>query len=203
MAKKIKKKAASVKKPVAKKTKKAVKATKKPAKATATKGPASAAKRAAKASAAKRATRPSVIINPYLNFKGNCEEAFNYYRSVFGGNFAYVGRFKEMPTGDGHSVPASEGEKIMHISLPISRETVLMGSDTSEAFGQVTTAGDNFAISITTASQALADKLYRGLSAGGKETMPMNKTFWGSYFGMLTDKFGIQWMISFDGTESK
>ncbi|MEO6230578.1 MAG: VOC family protein [Ferruginibacter sp.] len=138
------------------------------------------------------------VINPYLTFNGNCEEAFLFYRSVFGGEFPYVGRFKEMPPMDGKSVPVEEAEKIMHISLPISKETILMGSDTSAAFGQTANAGTNFSISITADSQAEADKLFNALVVGGKVTMPMGKTFWGSYFGMLTDKFGIAWMMSFD-----
>ena len=139
------------------------------------------------------------VVNPYLTFNGNCEEAFTFYKSVFGGDFQYVGRFKDMPPMEGgESVPATEGEKIMHISLPISKETILMGSDSSDSFGQATIIGNNFAISINTGSQEEADKLFNGLSAGGKVTMPMNKTFWGSYFGMFVDRFDIQWMVSFE-----
>jgi PhnB protein len=137
-------------------------------------------------------------ISPYLTFPGNCEEAFNFYKSVFGGEFPYLGRFKDMPPSDDQPMPESEGNKIMHVSLPIGGNTVLMGSDSSEAFGHATIMGNNFSISLTATSQAEADKLYSGLSEGGTKTMPMNKTFWGSYFGMLTDKFGIQWMVSFD-----
>jgi PhnB protein len=139
-----------------------------------------------------------VTVNPYLTFNGNCEEAFNFYKSVFGGEFPYLGRFKEMPPMDGQEVPESEGEKIMHVSLPISKETTLMGSDTSEAFGQAAKQGDNIAISINTDSEAEAEKLFNGLSEGGKVSMPLNKTFWGAYFGMFTDKFGIHWMVNYD-----
>ncbi|RIJ37903.1 VOC family protein [Pontibacter oryzae] len=135
-------------------------------------------------------------INPYLTFSGNCEEAFNFYRSVFGGEFPYVGRFKDMPSDE--PLPEAEVNKIMHISLPISQETVLMGSDSSEAFGQATVAGNNFSISINTDSEEEAERLFNGLSAGGNVTMPLNKTFWGAYFGMFTDKFGIQWMVNYD-----
>ncbi|HKC67345.1 MAG TPA: VOC family protein [Bacteroidia bacterium] len=143
-------------------------------------------------------------INPYITFNGNCEEAFMFYKSVFGGHFPYVGRFKEMPPMEGHPpMPASEGEKIMHISLPISKETILMGSDSSEAFGHATIVGNNFSISINATSEAEADKLFHGLSAGGHVTMPLGKTFWGAYFGMFTDKFGIQWMVNFDATPMK
>ena len=136
-------------------------------------------------------------VNPYLTFNGNCEEAFNFYKSVFGGEFPYLGRFKEMPPMEGKPVPPAEGEKIMHVSLPIGG-SILMGSDSSEAFGSATVIGNNFSISINADSQAEADKLFNGLSAGGKVTMPMNKTFWGAYFGMFTDKFGINWMVNYD-----
>ena len=143
-------------------------------------------------------------INPYLTFNGNCEAAFTFYKSVFGGEFPYLGRFKDMPPAEGcDPLPAEEGEKIMHVSLPISAETILMGSDSSEAFGQATIVGNNFSISINTDSTAEADKLFEGLSAGGIVTMPMNKTFWGAYFGMFTDKFGINWMINHDEISQK
>ena len=142
-------------------------------------------------------------INPYIAYNGNCEEAFNFYKSVFGGEFTFIGRFKDMPPADGKTITGDLGEKIMHVSLPISKETSLMGCDSSEAFGQVTKPGNNFSISINTGSKAEADKLFNGLSAEGKITMPMNNTFWGSYFGMMEDKFGIQWMVSFDGNTNQ
>lgn len=142
-------------------------------------------------------------INPYLTFNGNCEEAFNFYKSIFSGEISFLGRFKDMPPVEGQEVPASEGEKIMHISLPIGKETILMGSDSSEAFGQTTIVGNNFSISINTDSVGEADRLFNGLSAGGKIIMPMNNTFWGSYFGMFVDKFDIQWMVSYDTDEQK
>jgi len=142
-------------------------------------------------------------INPYLTFGGNCEEAFNFYKSVFGGEFPYIGRFNEMPPMEGRpELSAEEGEKIMHVSLPISKETILMGSDSSEAFGQTAVLGNNFSISINTDSEEEADQLFNGLSAGGKVTMPMEKTFWGAYFGMFTDKFGINWMVNYDEPQS-
>ncbi|MFZ5554106.1 MAG: VOC family protein [Bacteroidota bacterium] len=134
----------------------------------------------------------------YLTFPGNCEEAFNFYRSVFGGDFGYVGRFKDMPPMDGQTVSESDANKIMHISLCISDETVLMGSDSSDAYGHATVIGNNFSISVSAFSHDEADRVYNGLSAGGKINMPMNKTFWGAYFGMFTDKFGINWMVSHD-----
>ncbi len=144
------------------------------------------------------------VVNPYLTFNGTCEEAFNFYKSVFGGDFPYVGRFNDMPAAEG-SEPISEadGQKIMHISLPISKETILMGSDTTEAYGKTFQVGNNFAISINTDSEEEAQKLFDGLSAGGTVTMPLAKTFWNAFFGMFTDKFGISWMVNYDYTEVK
>jgi len=143
-------------------------------------------------------------VNVYLTFNGNCLEAFTFYRSVFGGEFPYVGKFGDMPAQDGMpAIPDSEKGKIMHISLPISKETALMGSDSSDAFGHATIVGNNFSVSINTGSKEEADRLFNGLSAGGKVTMPMNQTFWGSYFGMFTDKFGINWMVSVELKEEK
>lgn len=138
-------------------------------------------------------------VNLYLTFKGNCEEAFNFYKSVFGGEFPFVGRFGEMPPQEGMP-PLTEEEKnkIMHISLPISQETMLMGCDTVGNWGDGLIIGNNFSASINTNSTANADSLFNGLSAGGKITMPMGQTFWGSYFGMLTDQFGLNWMISYE-----
>jgi len=134
-------------------------------------------------------------INPYLNFDGNCEKAFNFYKSVFGGEFLTLMRFKDVPP-EVH-FPESEGEKIMHVALPIGQGTVLMGSDTPAAMGPTTT-GNNVYISINAESEAEAAKLFKGLSAGGQVTMPLEKAFWGAYFGMFTDKFGIQWMVNYD-----
>lgn len=138
-------------------------------------------------------------VNVYLTFNGNCLEAFHFYQSVFGGEFPYVGKFSDMPPQEGMPPMSTEdADKIMHISLPISAETMLMGSDTGGEWSTSFTQGNNFSISVSTDSQQEADRIYAGLSRGGKATMPMSKTFWGSYFGMLTDKFGINWMISFD-----
>lgn len=137
-------------------------------------------------------------VNSYLTFNGNTEEAFNFYKSVFGGEFTYIGRFKDMPADENCPPPTAEEENlIMHVSLPISKETVLMGSDATSFSGKVV-AGTNFSISINTDSKEEADKLFAGLSAGGNVVMPMEKTFWGAYFGMFADKFGINWMVNFD-----
>lgn len=135
-------------------------------------------------------------VNPYLTFNGNCEEAFNYYKSVFGGEFPYVGRFKDMPAGS--PVPEELREKIMHISLPIGKETTLMGADASEVFGPLPSFGDNISLMVNTDSEVEAQRIFSALSDGGKITMPLEKTFWNALFGMCTDQFGIGWMVSFD-----
>jgi PhnB protein len=135
-------------------------------------------------------------INPYLNFKDNTEEAFKFYKNVFGGEFQTIMRFKDMPSEQ----PMSEdtGNKIMHVALPIGKGTILMGSDAPEGFGPPLTVGNNFSIAISTDSKEEADRIYKNLSAGGQLTMPMDNAPWGSYFGMLTDKFRVNWMVSFD-----
>ena len=137
-------------------------------------------------------------VNAYLTFNGNCLEVFNFYKSVFGGEFAYVGRYKDMPGEAGQTASEVDSDKIMHISLPISKETMLMGSDTGGEWAAQFAQGNNFSISISTDSKENADRFFSGLSAGGTVTMPMGKTFWGDYFGMFADKFGINWMISFN-----
>ncbi|MGA0560542.1 VOC family protein [Larkinella sp. VNQ87] len=134
--------------------------------------------------------------NIYLNFNGQTEEAFRFYQSVFGGEFAALQRFREMP--DSEKLPPETAERILHIALPLGKNAVLMGSDTMESMGPPLVVGTNFSISISTESQEEADMFFKGLSSGGIITMPMEKVFWGAYFGMLTDQFGIQWMISFD-----
>jgi PhnB protein len=136
-------------------------------------------------------------VQPYLNFNGNCEEAFNFYKSVFGGEFTYVGRFSDMPPMEGvKPLPESESNRIMHISLPIGKDSYLLGSDTGGEWASDLREGNNIQLSVNAESDEDADRLYEALSAGGRQTMPMANTFWGSYFGMLIDKFGVYWMIS-------
>ena len=137
-------------------------------------------------------------VNTYLTFNGNCEKAFNLYKSVFGGEFSFIGRFKDMPNDDPNCVVNEEDKnKIMHISLPIGN-TELMGSDAGGEWASNIIVGTNFSVSIQTDSKEEADRLYHQLSKDGNPMMPMSFTFWNSYFGMLTDQFGIQWMVSFD-----
>ena len=132
----------------------------------------------------------------YLNFQGNTEEAFNFYKSVFGGEFLMVQRFKDTPAAD--QVLASEQDKIMHIALPIGNGAIMMATDALESMGQKLTDGDRYSLSISTESEEEANKIFSGLAHGGRITMPLQKQFWGALFGMLTDQFGIQWMVNYD-----
>lgn len=139
-------------------------------------------------------------VNPYLIFNGDCEAAFLFYQSVFGGEFPYMGKFNDMPPSDDPNCPppsAEDAKRVMHVSLPIGKDTILMGSDSTSQSGDVI-IGTNISISINADSRAEADKLFNGLSAGGKVIMAMQSTFWGAYFGMFIDKFGINWMMNFD-----
>lgn len=135
-------------------------------------------------------------INPYLMFNGNAEEAFNFYKSVFGGEFTILQRIKETPEAD--KIPENEQEKIMHVALPIGEGNTLMASDNIASRGSATVQGTNLYISITTESEEETTNLFNKLSAGGKVEAPLEKTFWGSYFGMFTDKFGIKWMVDYE-----
>jgi len=135
-------------------------------------------------------------LNPYLNFNGNTEEAFNFYKSVFGGEFITLQRFKDTPEAE--RVPPADRDKIMHVSLPIGKGNILMGTDAVESMGHKLTVGNNFSLSLSAESEKESDKIFNGLSAGGKVEVPMSKMFWGAYFGMFTDKFGIKWMINYD-----
>jgi len=138
-------------------------------------------------------------VNVYLTFEGNCETAFNFYRTAFGGKFKDFNRFGEMPPQEGMPPLSDEMKnRVMHVSLPISAETILMGSDTMPGMGPDIKVGNNFSISLGVNSREEADKLCTALSAGGKITMPLEVTFWGAYFGMWTDKFGINWMVNYD-----
>ena len=132
------------------------------------------------------------MLNSYLNFDGNCREAFDHYRSVFGGEFAIVQTFRDGP--DGMGVSEEEMDNIMHVSFPIG-DSVLMGSDVPAAFGGAPVTGTNVQVSVSPESKEDADRVFAGLSDGGKVTMPMMDMFWGDYFGTCTDKFGINWMV--------
>ena len=134
-------------------------------------------------------------INPHINFNGNAEEAFTFYKSVFGGEFAKVIRFKELSSPE-HPIAEKEENKIMHIALPIGK-CMLMGNDVPEFMGRTNENENRSKIAITAESKEEADKLFNGLSAGGQIEMPIEDSPWGSYFGMFRDKYGIEWMVDF------
>jgi len=136
------------------------------------------------------------LINPHINFNGNAEEAFTFYKSVFGGEFAMIMRFKDMESPE-FPVADHEANKIMHIALPIG-QNVLMANDVPESMGRTNENENRSKIAISAESREEADKLFNGLSAGGTVEMPMEDSPWGSYFGMFRDKYGIEWMIDFD-----
>lgn len=136
-------------------------------------------------------------INPYIHFNGNAQEVFSFYKSVFGGDFTTIKRYKDI-SSEQYPIPENQANKIMHIALPISQGSVLMASDVMEVMGKVTENDNRNTIFITAESQEEADTLFNGLSAGGKIEMPISFGPWGNYFGMFTDKFGVQWMVDFD-----
>jgi len=133
-------------------------------------------------------------INPYLNFPGNTEEAFNFYKKIFGGDFTGgINRFKDIPNAD--KLSAADREKVMHIGLKMGSDNYLMATDALQSMGHNVTFGNNYYICIDAESKEEADKLFKGLSEGGKIEMPMADQFWGDYFGSLVDKFSVQWMV--------
>ena len=139
------------------------------------------------------------LIHPHINFNGNAEEAFHFYKSVFGGEFAKVIRFKELSSPE-YPVPEKELNKIMHIALPIGKNW-LMANDVPESMGRVNELENRSKIVITAESREEAERLYHGLSAGGTVEVPIADSPWGTYFGMFRDKFGIEWMVKFDPKE--
>ena len=140
-------------------------------------------------------------INPYIHFNGNAEEALIFYKSVFGGEFTTVIRFKDMQGDPNSQLSESEADKIMHIALPIGISDILMASDVPQFMGKVNENENRSKISISTESKEEVDKLFNGLSEGGKIEIPISDSPWGSYFGMFRDKYGIEWMVDFDPKE--
>ena len=134
-------------------------------------------------------------LSTYLFFDGNCREAFELYRSVFGGEFSVLQTFGDGPPD--MNVPEEEKGRIMHVSLPIG-SSVLMGSDSTSAFGPAPVQGTNFAISIVGESREHCDEVFAKLSEGGTVKNPLEDAFWGAYFGCWTDRFGIDWMINYE-----
>ncbi len=135
-------------------------------------------------------------INPHINFNGNAEEAFTFYKSVFGGEFAKIMRFKDISSPE-FTVTENDANKIMHIALPIGKN-ILMANDVPESMGQTNENENRSKISISAESKEEADKLFNGLSVGGQIEAPIGDSPWGSYFGMFRDKYGIEWMVDFD-----
>jgi PhnB protein len=134
-------------------------------------------------------------LNTYLNFAGNTEEAFNFYKSVFGGELTPIVRFKDMPM-EGMNIPKEDENKVMHVGLPIG-DQMLMGTDILESLGQKLVIGNNTYISIHPDSKEEADRIFNALSAGGKVEMAMADQPWGDYYGSFKDKFGVQWMVNY------
>jgi PhnB protein len=135
-------------------------------------------------------------INPYINFNGNAEEAFNFYKSVFGGEFEKVVRFKDLESSE-FPVPENEANKIMHIALPIGTNT-LLANDVPESMGPVNENENRSKISVYAESRAEADKIFTGLTTGGTIEVPLADSPWNTYFGMFRDKYGIEWTVEFD-----
>ncbi len=136
------------------------------------------------------------LINPHINFNGNAEEAFNFYKSVFGGEFATIMRFKDLSSPE-NPIAEHETEKIMHIALPIGKN-VLMGNDVPEKMGRVDENENRSKIAVSAESKEEAERIFNGLTEGGTIEVPLDESPWGSYFGMFRDKFGIEWMVDFD-----
>lgn len=139
-------------------------------------------------------------INPHINFNGNAEEAFTFYKSVFGGEFTKIIRFKDLPSNPDFPIPANEQNKLMHISLPIG-SSVLMANDILEVMGKVSEEENRSKITISAESKEEAYKIFNGLSAGGQVEMPLDENPDGTYFSMFRDKYGIEWMVKFDPKE--
>ena len=137
------------------------------------------------------------LINPYIHFNGNAEEAFTFYKSVFGGEFAKVIRFKDLASPE-FSVAKKEENKIMHIALPIGKSNMLMANDVPESMGKTNENENRSKIVISAESKEEADKLFDGLSVGGQIEGPIGDSPWDTYFGCFRDKYGIEWIVEFD-----
>ncbi len=140
--------------------------------------------------------------NIYLNFPGTSEKAFNFYKSVFGGEFTSVFRFKDMPM-PGVEIAKKDENKIMHISLPVGKDDVLMASDALDSHGQKLVQGNNVYVSVHPESKQEADRIFKALSAGGVVEMPIADQVWGDYYGSLKDKFGVLWMVNYSYPKAK
>jgi PhnB protein len=135
-------------------------------------------------------------LHSYLNFDGNAEEAFDFYKSVFGGEYSSLVRFKDLPI-EGVTIPKEDEDKIMHIGLPIGEDNILMASDVLESLGQRLVKGNNVYVSVQPASREEADRIFSALSEGAEIEMPIADQVWGDYYGSLKDKFGVMWMVNY------
>jgi len=136
-------------------------------------------------------------INPWINFNGNAEEAFTFYKSVFGGEFAKIVRFKDLASAE-FQVPENEANKIMHIALPIGKNNLLIANDVPEFMGRVNENENRSKIAVSAESHEEAERLFNGLSAGGEVEGPIGDSPWDTYAGMFRDKYGIEWIVEFD-----
>mgnify|MGYP000603149571 CR=1 FL=1 len=136
-------------------------------------------------------------LNPWINFNGNAEEAFTFYKSAFGGEFAKVVRFKDLASAE-FQVPEKEADKVMYIALPISGNNMLIGNDVPEFMGTVSENENRSKIHVVTDSKEEAEKIFNGLSVGGQVEGPMGDSPWGTYAGMFRDRYGIEWIVEFN-----
>jgi PhnB protein len=140
-------------------------------------------------------------LHTYLNFAGNAQEAFDFYRSVFGGEFSSVVRFRDLPM-EGVTIPEEDQSKIMHIGLPVGKDDILMASDTLRSLGQELVQGNNAYVSVNPESKEEADRIFSALSEGAEIEMPIADQVWGDYYGALKDKFGVMWMVNYSSQQS-
>jgi len=136
-------------------------------------------------------------VNAYLSFNGNCEEAFEFYKSVFQKEFKYIGRYKDVPDAARSYFPGCGDDHIMHIGLPISRETILLGADIIDVGRKENNAYKFFSLYVSTESKGEADRIFHALTKDGEIKLPISDQFWGSYYGICMDKFGVNWKVSF------
>ncbi len=134
-------------------------------------------------------------LHSYLNFAGDAEEAFEFYRSVFGGEFSSLVRFRDLPM-EGVTIPEEDQGKIMHVALPIGEDDVLMASDALRSLGQEVVPGNNVYVSVHPDSREEADRIFQALSEGAEIEMPIADQVWGGYYGALKDRFGVRWMVN-------
>ena len=134
---------------------------------------------------------------PYITYNSNAEEAMNFYKSIFGGEIIELSRFEDAPPMDGVEFTDDQKKLVMHATYKVNESIVIMVSDTHPAFGGYE-PGNNITLSVGTESKAETTKYFNGVAEGGKITMPLEETFWNAYFGMATDKFGVNWMFNFD-----